>query len=118
MAGESFDLIKYISDNSVVGATGTAALLLLYKIWRMLQTDRKGDNLDNAERAFRDEMRGDIKGLKESLKSCEDEKDKLHAQIEVLTNKIARIHTAVSLCTNREHGSCPITVIQGVLDVP
>lgn len=90
-----FDLIK---DNSVVGAAGSAALVLLYKIWRILQADRKEDNLDQAEKEFRDEMRTDIKELREHLKLCEEEKSKILEKMAKQQQLIAAIHAQIRIC--------------------
>lgn len=90
-----FDLIK---DNSVVGAAGSVAMVLLYKIWRILQADRKEDNLDQAEKQFRDEMRADIKELREHLKMCEDEKSKILEKMVKQQQVIAQIHAQIRIC--------------------
>lgn len=87
-----FDLIK---DNSVVGAAGSAALVLLYKIWRILQADRKEDNLDQAEKEFRDEMRSDIKQLREHLKLCEEEKSKILEKMAKHQRFLATLHAQI-----------------------
>jgi septal ring factor EnvC (AmiA/AmiB activator) len=90
-----FDLIK---DNSVVGAAGSAALVLLYKIWRIIQSDRKGDNLDQAEKEFRDEMRTDIKQLREHLKSCEEEKSKILEKMSKQNRMLSAMHAQIRVC--------------------
>lgn len=102
-----FDLIK---DNSVVGAAGSAALVLLYKIWRILQADRKEDNLDQAEKEFRDEMRSDIKQLREHLKLCEEEKSKILEKMAKQQQVIAGIHTQIRICqlSPTRPATCPL----------
>lgn len=94
-ANAIFDLIK---DNSVVGAAGSAAMVLLYKIWRILKADRKEDNLDQAEKQFRDEMRTDIKELREHLKTCEEDKLKMLEKMAKQQQLIAQIHAQIRVC--------------------
>ena len=75
-------IASFISDNALTGALSGGALAFLYKIWRILKKDRKEDNLDEVERALRDEMRNDIKTLKEenktlfSFKLCQNQINK------------------------------------------
>lgn len=71
-------ITKFIADHSVVGATGAAALAFLYKIWRVLKVDSKGDNLDNAERSFRDEIRAEVK----DLRALNDQLHKMNEQLQ------------------------------------
>ena len=97
-----FDLIK---ENSVVGGAGGIALVLLYKIWRILQSDRKEDNLDQAEKEFRDEMRSDIKQFREHLKSCEEEKTKILERLVKQQQMIASIHAQIRVC--QTSATCP-----------
>ena len=77
---------------------GSAALVLLYKIWRIIQADRKEDNLDQAEKEFRNEMRSDIKELREQLKKCEEEKSRILAKVAHQQKLLAEIHAGIRLC--------------------
>lgn len=89
---------------------GSAALVLLYKIWRIIQADRKEDNLDQAEKEFRNEMRSDIKELREHLKMCEDEKGKILEKMAKQQQVIASIHAAIRVCqlTSTRPDTCPM----------
>jgi hypothetical protein len=87
---------------------GGAAMAFLYKIWRILQSDRKVDNLDNAERSFREEMRDEIKTLKEDKRKCEDEKEKLYNQVHTFQKNIAEIQVAFKLCQISHPSTCPL----------
>lgn len=100
-------LLSLISDNALVGATGGAALAFLYKIWRILQSDRKVDNLDNAERSFRDEMRDEIKSLKEDRRNCEEEKLKMYEEMHRIQKQITEYHIAAKLC-HFNNANCPL----------
>lgn len=108
-----FDLI---ADNSVVGAAGSVALVLLYKIWRILQTDKREDNLDAAEKEFREEMRKDIKELREQLKKCEEEKDKIYARISNYNLMLSRVQSVIHHCNLSHPDGCPISQVEGIFD--
>lgn len=102
-----FDLVK---DNSVVGAAGSAALVLLYKIWRIIQADRKEDDHDQAEKEFRNEMRIDIKELRDRLKNCESERDAVMQKMIMQQKNIAEIEARIKICQLSPHRPevCPI----------
>lgn len=87
---------------------GAAALAFLYKIWRILQTDRKVDNLDNAEREFRDEMRDEIKSLKDDKRKCEDEKERLYDSVHEFQKRIASFEAAIRICQQTHPSECPL----------
>lgn len=92
---------------------GATALAFLYKIWRILQKDRKVDDLDNAERSFRDEMRDEIKTLKEDKRRCEDEKDKLYNQVFAFQKQLAGFQAAFKVCQLSHPLHCPLVLNQG-----
>lgn len=87
---------------------GSAALAFLYKIWRILQSDRKVDNLDNAERSFREEMRCEIKTLKDDRRKCEEEKERLYDQVHVFQKQMADFQAAFNLCKIHSSSTCPL----------
>lgn len=64
---EEKQIIDFLSSHSIVGAGIAAVLAFVYKLWRILKTDRKEDDLDNAERSLRDELRIEVKLLKEEV---------------------------------------------------
>lgn len=101
-------LMSFVSDNSILGATGVAALAFLYKIWRILQSDRKEDDLDSAERTFRNEMREEIKSLKEDRHQCEEEKNILYKQIFEFQKQLANFQAAFRLCHSSHPDTCPL----------
>ena len=65
---EEKQIIDIMSSNSIAGAGIAAVMAMAYKIWRILKTDRKEDNLEIAERSLRDELRDEIKMLKEEIR--------------------------------------------------
>ena len=86
---------------------GGAALAFLYKIWRILQSDRKIDDLDSAERLFRVEMRDEIKTLKEDKRKCEEEKEKLYNQVHAFQKQMAEFQVAFNMCRVNHPETCP-----------
>jgi hypothetical protein len=101
-------ILSFISDNAIAGATGSAALAFLYKIWRILQSDRKVDSLDNAERSFRDEMREEIKALKDDRRRCEEGKEQLYNQVHALQKQMAEFQVGFNICKISHPHSCPL----------
>ena len=86
---------------------GGAALAFLYKIWRILQSDRKIDDLDSAERLFRVEMRDEIKTLKEDKRKCEEEKENLYNQVHAFQKQMAEFQVAFNMCRVNHPETCP-----------
>lgn len=87
---------------------GGAALAFLYKIWRILQSDRKVDDLDNAERSFREEMRTEIKELKEDRHKLTEEREKLYEHIHTLQVQISEFRSSIAVCALRHPDICPL----------
>lgn len=94
-------IASFISDNALTGALSGGALAFLYKIWRILKKDRKEDNLDEVERALRDEMRNDIKTLKEENKTLKEENQRLHQEL-------SELKASFRLCQTNHPVVCPI----------
>lgn len=87
---------------------GVAALAFLYKIWRILQADRKEDNLDNAERSFRDEIREELREIKEDKRKCEEEKHLLTQDIMRLQKDLAELQANFKICSLAHPPNCPL----------
>ena len=83
-------------------------MAFLYKIWRILQSDRKVDDLDSAERLFRVEMRDEIKTLKEDKRKCEEEKEKLYNQVHAFQKQMAEFQVAFNMCRVNHPETCPL----------
>lgn len=95
MADEN-TLIKFIAENSVTGAVGTAIIAFLYKAMRILKSDKKGDDLNNAERELREEMRNEIKELRCEYHELEQEKKKLLVDLSKLQEELARMRAELT----------------------
>ena len=89
-------LVSYVTENALTGTLGATMLALLYKMWRILKTDRKVDDLDSNERAFRDELRQEIVLLK-------DEKKILEEKNKTLLDEHSELKAALLLCQKK----CP-----------
>lgn len=96
-----FDVGGMVSNNSVLGASIAAALAMLYKVWQILKKDRKEDNLDNAERSLRDELRIELKILKEENQKMREENYLLHQEL-------ADFKAAISVCRIQQDPKCPL----------
>ena len=111
---EEKQIIDFLSSHSIVGAGIAAVLAFVYKLWRILKTDRKEDNLDNAERSLRDELRDEVKTLKEEIvklreqiaslaehnAQCLDENAKLRGRVYWLESMYA-------ICVQNHPTICP-----------
>jgi hypothetical protein len=113
---ETINFVNIISSSPVIGTAGGAAMIILYKLWRLLQADRKEDALDEAERLFRDEMRTDIKSLRELLKECDHARADMQNKILKLQKMLGRIQAVVEVCKQTHPSGCPIDQISGVFD--
>lgn len=99
MSDDSFTSL--VSNNSVFGASIAAALAMLYKVWQILKKDRKKDNLDNAERSLRDELRQELKTIKE-------ENSKLREENNILHQELAELKASFSVCKKTHADICPL----------
>ena len=99
MTDDSFT--NLVSNNSVFGASIAASLALLYKVWQILKKDRKEDNLDNAERSLRDELRQELKTIKE-------ENGKLREENNILHQELAELKASFSVCRETHADICPL----------
>lgn len=111
---EEQTLINQLSSHSIVGAGIAAVMAFIYKLWRILKTDRKEDSLDNAERSLRDELREEVKLLKEEVTKlreqiaslaehnaqCLDENTKLRSRVYWLESMYA-------ICAQNHPAVCP-----------
>jgi len=98
---------NYISSNSMVGAGIAATLATLYKIWQILKKDRKEDNLDNAERSLRDELRLEVKDLRAL-------NEKLRLENITLHEDVADLRAQFRFCQANHPTICPL-VRMGVI---
>lgn len=108
-------ILKAISDNSVAGATGAAALAFLYKIWIILKRDRKEDDLDNAERSFREEIRQelkDLRGANEKLRKLNEdlmkEKRECEERIAAFQARLEWLEICFAHCKETHPPECPL----------
>lgn len=99
MADDNF--ANLISNNSVLGASIAAALAMLHKVWQILKKDRKEDNLDNAERSLRDELRQELKVIKE-------ENVKLREENNILHQELAELKASFVVCKKTHPDICPL----------
>jgi hypothetical protein len=113
---DTLDFTSILSSSPIIGSAGAAAMIILYKLWRLLQADRKEDNLDEAERLFRDEMRSDIKSLRDLLKDCDQARNDMQNKILKLQRLLGRIQAVVELCRQNRPTGCPIDQIPRVFD--
>jgi hypothetical protein len=97
-----------IADNSIVGAAIAAGLAFLYKIWRILKADRKEDDLDAAERKFRDEMRQEIKDLRTSNAEIKREEEDCKKQYIALQAHVQWVENCLELCQKKHPSDCPL----------
>lgn len=100
-----FDLGGAISNNAVIGGSAAAALAMLYKVWQILKKDRKEDNLDNVERSLRDELRAEIKVIKEENQKIRKENIELHEEL-------ANLKAAFSVCKSSRPPQCPLILMR------
>lgn len=99
------DFTDLVSSNSVLGASIAAALAMLYKVWQILKRDRKEDALDNAGRALRDELRAELKSLKEDNHRLLSENLKMH-------ESLAQLKAAFTVCKSSHSTICPLLQIR------
>lgn len=77
------------------------SLAFLYKIWRIIKKDRKEDNLETFEKAYREEIKNDNKQLKDEIKTLKEENQKLHEEL-------AELRASFNICKNNHPSVCPI----------
>jgi hypothetical protein len=89
---DDFNFAQFLSDNSIAGAGAAIAAALFYKIWRIMRLDHNVDNLAAVEREFRNEMRLDIKGMKEEIKQLHEEKEECHKEKHQIMSEFRKVH--------------------------
>ena len=77
------------------------ALAFLYKIWKILRTDRKEVDLDSVEKALREELREELKRIKDENKELKQENNALNADM-------ADLKAAVKICQTNRPSTCPL----------
>ena len=77
------------------------ALAFLYKIWKILRTDRKEVDLDSVEKALREELREELKRFKEENKELKQENNALHTDL-------ADLRAAFKICQVSHPSVCPL----------
>lgn len=108
-------IINSLSTHSVVGAGVAAALAFVYKLWRLLKTDRKEDDLDSAERSLREELRLEIVRLKDEIVNLKEEVRELNVRNEEyikinaqLRVRIQWLETCFQHCKLNHPPDCPL----------
>lgn len=119
MPNESLmDVLKYLTQDSVIGAFVLAVLSSIFAIWRMIKDETRVDSLDDEEKLFREELRNEIHELKGENEELKDEKEALREEIHGLRMEIAEalaeLHVMkrlIELCREKTNvGSCPILI--------
>lgn len=87
-----------LADNAVITAGVGGVLALFYKIWRILKTDNKSDDLDNKQKAFRDELRTEIKDLRDQIHLLNQQKLTCEKEINSLRMKLFWIEKVFKGC--------------------
>lgn len=105
MTNDNF--VNLVSNNSVLGASIAAALAMFYKVWQILKKDRKEDNLDNAERSLRDELRQELKIIKE-------ENAKLREENNILHQELAELKASFAVCKKTHAEICPLFKLRAI----
>lgn len=105
---DSKPISDLIGDNSIVGAAGLSAIAILYKIWGIFKRDRKEDNLSDAERALRDEIRQDAKDLRSSYNALEKTHQDDQLRIIELSLKLSTLESTFQICKANHPENCPI----------
>lgn len=102
------DFNSLIAEN--VGSAGFGAVLTaaVYKVWKILKADRKEEDLSNAERQFRDEIRAELREMREYNHSLEDDKHTCEKQVAELMTRITWLEQAFSVCRNNHPAECPL----------
>lgn len=90
-----------LSENEVGGTVSVAVLAIFYKVWRILKSDRKVDDLDNNERSFREELRKEISELRQ-------EKQRLEEMNQKLLFELSELRATIKFCKGVHPESCPI----------
>ena len=104
------NLVKLLSENSVSGAAFIALLAFFYKFFLVIKRDKHEDNLTNAERSFREEIRADRNEMKKEIQRLQaeliKERDNNYKTILDLQQKVAYFEHGINRCKN-QNKSCP-----------
>lgn len=94
-----------MSEYGMLGTGGAIILALIYKIWRILKLDYNIDDLTKIEKEIRDELRCDVKDLKDELKniqaehdSCEKEKNRILNELQKIHHDLTNLNMKVNVC--------------------
>lgn len=103
------ELLKLISDNSLVSASIISGIALLYKIYRILKSDTKIDELDEVERLIRSELRDEILSLKKEIKELIEDQKTLFIKNKELEQLILELRIHIKTCSLKDE--CPLKEI-------
>ena len=73
-----------------IGAASVAIIAFVYKFYRMIKSDNKGDALDADEKSFRDMLRDELEAAKNKL-------DALYAENNELQTRLAKCETKLEM---------------------
>lgn len=100
------ELLKIISDNSLLSASVLSGIALLYKIYRILKADTKIDELDEVERIIRQELRDEILLLKKEIKELIEDQKSLFLKNKELEKFILEMKIHIKTCASKDE--CPL----------
>lgn len=94
-------IFSLLSENAVSGTVMAGMVAMLYKIWRILKSDRKVDDLDSSERLFREELKKEIVELRQEKKILEEAYHKVIAEL-------TELRATIRFCRSSHPETCPI----------
>lgn len=81
---------------------------MLYKVWRIVKTDRSVDNLDEAEKKFREELKEEIKQLKEENYNYKNLLIDEKIMCNKLTMELLKYKMNRKYCERHNAETCPV----------
>ena len=105
-------LTQFFSEKSVIGGAIVGIFVAIYRLWRILKHDSKEDNLDTVEKGLRDELRSEIKTLKDQNKTLYFDYNKLLDEYYSLKIKVVQYERASEMCDQDKTSHCPLKTIR------
>lgn len=102
-----------ISQTSVIGIAIAGILAAVYKVWQILKQDRNTENLGDAERDFREEMRKDSATLRSLIKELAAEHKRCNDDMAAVQSRLTWLEDCFGKCIKMRPDTCPLLTVIG-----
>lgn len=102
-----------LAQHSAIGIAIAGILAAVYKVWQILKQDRNTENLGDAERDFREEMRKDSATLRSLIKELVAENKRCNDDMAAVKSRLTWLEDCFGKCIKMRPDTCPLLTVIG-----